>query len=430
MKRFLKAASVILSALIVFSSLGIAVYSSAETANAPAQYKNEYPYVFVHGLNGWGGGEGINGIVPYWGATTGDLTEYLRSEGYECYSASVGPISSAWDRACELYAQLTGTVVDYGEAHSLAHNHRRYGRSYDEPLFEGWGERNSDGNVKKINLIGHSFGGTTARMLAYLLTYGCEDEVNASGENVSPLFTGGKEYLVCSVTTIATPHNSATTYKFVKDTGLYELFRVFSAAYCCTLGRSLFNGRLVDFHLEQFGITNTPGERDSDEYFSSLINFLKNSDDTCEYDLTPDGTAKLNGMIETSPNIYYFSYAFDATHDTGLAGLRLPDITGNPIIAPLGLWICLYPEYADKTTGQVYDESWRANDLLCNTISETYPFDEEHVDYDFSEEPETGIWNVMPVQKGDHGQAIGLLSSKDKTRGFFLELSEALNELS
>jgi len=34
------------------------------------------------------------------------------------YAASVAPNGSAWDRACELYAQLSGTRVDYGKAHT------------------------------------------------------------------------------------------------------------------------------------------------------------------------------------------------------------------------------------------------------------------------------------------------------------------------
>ena len=64
-----------------------------------------YPIVFVHGLFGWGSDEGIDRKMPYWGATTGNLTEFLNEQGFDCYSASVGPISSAWDRACELYAR-------------------------------------------------------------------------------------------------------------------------------------------------------------------------------------------------------------------------------------------------------------------------------------------------------------------------------------
>ena len=148
---------------------------------------NRYPMVFVHGYNGWGSGEGLNGLLPYWGATTGDLMKHLIFKGYDCYSASVGPVSSAWDRACELYAQLTGTTVDYGEVHSKKSGHKRFGRTYTKPLFDGWDES------KKVHLIGHSFGGTTIRLLTHLLTNGCEEEVTASGEDVSPLFTGGKE---------------------------------------------------------------------------------------------------------------------------------------------------------------------------------------------------------------------------------------------
>ena len=91
-------------------------------------------------MGGWGADEGINDLIPYWGATTGALMPKLRENGYECYDASVGPISSCWDRACELYAQMVGDTVDYGEAHAKAHNHARYGRTYTTPLFDGWGK--------------------------------------------------------------------------------------------------------------------------------------------------------------------------------------------------------------------------------------------------------------------------------------------------
>lgn len=47
------------------------------------------PVVFVHGLLGWGERDGINAIMPYWGMTTGSITEYLGNKGYECYAASV-----------------------------------------------------------------------------------------------------------------------------------------------------------------------------------------------------------------------------------------------------------------------------------------------------------------------------------------------------
>ena len=82
-----------------------------------------YPFVFVHGLMGWGARSDLDPIVPYWGMTMGSLMKYLSNKGYESYAAQVGPLSGAWDRACELYARLTGTTVDYGIAHSAEKGH-------------------------------------------------------------------------------------------------------------------------------------------------------------------------------------------------------------------------------------------------------------------------------------------------------------------
>ncbi len=388
--------------------------------------KNKYPFVFVHGLNGWGASEGVNGILPYWGATCGDLTEFLGAYGYECYSASVGPVSSAWDRACELYAQLAGTTVDYGEAHSKAFNHKRFGRAYDKPLFEGWGEETPEGGIKKIHLIGHSFGGPTVRLLVHLLTYGCEEEVRESGDDVSPLFKGGLGETVQSVTTICSPHNSSSIYKMVQGFKLYELLLFFTAVYCGTLGRSALNGNMVDFHLEQFGLTNTPGGKDADSYMKSVRRFLENSNDTCEFDMLPKSVEKFNETVKINPDAYYFSYAFDSTYTGKLTGLRMPLPASNPVIAPLGYWICHQKEFTNEITGQVYDDEWRPNDLLCNTISAKYPFGDPHTDFDGTGTAGKGIWNVMPVQKGDHGTAIGLLANKEEHRKLYLSLSEML----
>ena len=158
-KRFL----CLLLTLILAASLCVFPAAAADQTCPSSQ---DDPVVFVHGLMGWGQRAGINAVIPYWGMTTGSLTSYLNSLGYETYSATVGPISSAWDRACELYAQLTGTTVDYGAAHAAAHDHARYGITYDQPLFSGWGTK------RAVNLVGHSFGGATTRQFLELMANG------------------------------------------------------------------------------------------------------------------------------------------------------------------------------------------------------------------------------------------------------------------
>ena len=76
--------------------------------------------VFVHGLAGWGSYDSRCRRMPYWGMHGGDVVEHLRGKGYDCVAASVDPMGSAWDRACELYAQLAGSRVDSGAAHTAA----------------------------------------------------------------------------------------------------------------------------------------------------------------------------------------------------------------------------------------------------------------------------------------------------------------------
>ena len=122
---FKRAASLLLALIIVFSA-GV----SLAFADAKADFY-KYPCIFVHGILGYGDNDKLNSVTPYWGMQyKEDLMKSLNARGYDCHAASVGPLSSAWDRACELYAQLAGTVVDYGAAHSAEHNHARYGRSY------------------------------------------------------------------------------------------------------------------------------------------------------------------------------------------------------------------------------------------------------------------------------------------------------------
>ena len=73
---------------------------------------SELAFIFVHGLSGWGGYDSMYQRMPYWGMRGGALMTFLRKEGFDCCAASVSPTGSAWDRACELYAQLAGTRVD------------------------------------------------------------------------------------------------------------------------------------------------------------------------------------------------------------------------------------------------------------------------------------------------------------------------------
>ena len=374
-----------------------------------------YPCIFVHGMFGWGDNEGLNKRLPYWGGTSGSITEFFGELGIEAHAASVGPASSAWDRACELYAQLTGTRVDYGKAHSEKCGHKQFGRKYDKALIENWSPEN------KIHLIGHSFGGTTIRLMAHLLTYGDADEIKASGDEVSPLFKGGNGDLICSITAICAPHNGSCAYTAAERVHVKNLVRYGTYLYTGAFGRSRLNGKSVDFHLEQFGLTNTPGLHDC-QPFREAIRKIDASDDHVEFDMSDEGANLINEHIKITPDIFYFSYPYNAVKSIGNGKLS-PRYSKFP---PLRMTSRVMTKTVRRNIKEGNNIFRMYNDGLVDTFSSTYPHTEPFVKWVGTDTMKPGIWHVMPETHGDHGTAIGLFVSKEKIRKFYNDIADIL----
>ncbi|MGN0636017.1 MAG: esterase/lipase family protein [Acutalibacteraceae bacterium] len=374
----------------------------------------QYPIVFVHGVFGWGCDEGIDKKMPYWGATTGSLTDYLAQKGYECYSASVGPISSAWDRACELYARLTGTVVDYGKAHAEKAGHRRFGRKYEEPLVSDWGSE------RKMHLIGHSFGGNTIRLLVHLLTYGDPTEQAATQDGtLSPLFTGGKGDWVRSIVTICAPHNGTSAIGMMRK---YKIMRPAKAVvynYAGIVGRTQAQGGMVDFHMEQYGLSDTPGKQDAFP-LGRAKKQIHSHTDCLEFDLSVHGAAQMNGYVRMNPQVYYFSYYYNAVAPTKSGKHNLPSEADFPVLKATSSAMLLY--------GKNNADCVCYNDGLVDVQSAQYPAGEPHCVYD-AQRIEPGIWNVMPERTGDHGTPIGLFADEEETHRLYLDMLQMLQEI-
>ena len=427
----------LLLALVMAGSLLLLPAAAANTQSGAERY----PTIYVHGLMGWGEHDQIYAVIPYWGLTS-DLMPYLTGKGYESYAASVGPLSSAWDRACELYAQLTGTTVDYGAAHAAEYDHARYGVTYDKPLFEGW---SAD---KKINLVGHSFGGATIRLFLDILADGSAEEqaaAKAAGTEVSPFFQGGKADWVYSLTTLAAPHNGTTFLECCGD--MTQFAAEASTTMAKLLGISDFKG-VYDFQLEQFGFYRKDGETVLEALDRVLHSDFLSHNDNVFRDLTIDRALELNDDIEIQPNVYYFSYAGDKTRQSTLTGERTSAVDMTPLFVPFANQMC---GYYDQTTagGFRIDKSWAPNDGLVNTVSALYPTDSagrcltqsgktgcvqqdgySNVGY------QPGVWNVMPVRHYDHGNFIAGMPVPDLAsqsipalRQFYLGLMDNLSHV-
>lgn len=356
--------------------------------------KTNYDYVFVHGLGGWGEySKLIYNTAPYWGVMGGDLMKYLNAKGYKCHAASVNPVFSAWDRACELYAQLEGTRVDYGKEHSERCKHNRYGADYTgKALVKDWSDEN------KINLLGHSFGGATVLLMLDMLKDGCEAEQAVTpADEISGLFTGGKENRVYSVTMLSAPMNGTTAYYIKNEIDADP--------------KANAEERLVSTAV---GMLTQPMPDGRDEK------------DCAGYDLSIDGAMDILKNIEVIDGIYYFSQPCSVV-DKDQDGNWTYDPNEVEIIYRGAVnRIC---NWTGTTPNGFYaDETWQANDGLVNTISAVAPLGAPKTDFD-ENNIQPGVYNVFETYHGDHMSLMGDLFHTRDIRVYYSGLVDMINNL-
>jgi triacylglycerol lipase len=406
--------------LLLTVSLLLACSGSFATLETPrpARRANDYPIILVHGLLGFGRDELFG--FKYWGGFA-DLEEELRKAGYETYTAAVGPVSSGWDRACELYACIKGGGVDYGVAHSMEFGHDRYGRTYPG-LYPEWGEVDpATGKVRKVHIIGHSLGGPTGRALIQLLEQGAP----VPGQGDHPLFRGGKSW-VCSLTTISSPHDGTTlAYRYDWNQSLIK------PAFTFLISISSSSPDLYyDFKLDQWGLCRSPGE-DFSSYRDRVVHsdIWVRSKDTAYWDGCPEGAMELNGWVRAQPSVYYFSWATEATYLDPLSGTQVPEIGVPGHMASIARFIGSYSR--EDETDLPIDSSWWQNDGIVNTNSMDGPtLGSTDRIQQFSGIPVAGQWNYMGLLESvDHLDIIGIPTADNDLKRWYLSLADLLASL-
>ena len=382
--------------------------------------KTNYPFVYVHGFFGWGQYDKGSDKLTYWGMFSGDLMEKINRSGFTAVAASVDTVGSAWDRACELYAQLTGTRVDYGKAHSERFGHARYGEDFTgRALLPQWDSEH------KINLIAHSFGGPTSALFASILAYGAVEEIAATTDGtLSDFFKGGRYDWIYSITGLSAAFNGTTlamNHQALEEIGDY------------------LNGK-SDEKLAKFpaGVRAVPHKL-TGYWFGKMANVASGEvadPDTGLWDMDPDQSVLLNKSIRTVPEIYYFSVPHDATKDSDDGTHRVPDRRFcDSFFVPL-VYVMGHTNTMTKG-GMTLDKRWQPNDGLVNTISETAPFDKESENVDAPPSPKLGekgfskgVYHVFPTLRCAHMYLLGnVLTRTSAGTAYLYDLMLMINAL-
>jgi triacylglycerol lipase len=315
----------------------------------------------------------------------------------------VGAISSNHDRACELFYQIKGGKVDYGDAHAKQYGHNRFGSTY-QGLYSQWGKG------QPVHIIGHSMGGQTCRVLVELLSQ------NNFG-------MGTDETWVKSVTTISSPHNGTTLATMVNNISggfAEEIVAGF-------LGLAGSDWKFYNFDMDHWNLSPQPGE--------TLRDFLKRMDSTIGktkdismHDLIPKGAQELNQQVRTFADVYYFSYATEETYVLNPStGFEWAEPAMNPMF-----WA--YASYMGHYQGNEVSPHnlWWKNDGVVNTLSMKGPLNAVIIEKQGN--PRPGVWNYMGVvESKDHGKVIGhyqdpLISGR-WLKKFFLDMATMLCQL-
>ena len=388
---------------------------------------NRFPVFLCHGLFGWGKKE-----LPlnYWGAGTA-----VDSCGLPVIEASVGPVSSFHDRACELAAEIKGARVDYGSEHAGRFGHERFSVDYtDRGFYPDWSD------INPVHLVGHSAGAHTILRLQYLLSrdyWGW----------------GSNENWVKSINAVSGVLNGSTFTYFLgcnKQTGLIDEGSLGNILIAGVKLMAMLTGGISDsiynWDLDQWGLQRIEGE--SLKAFFDRLNqsgFGRDKDNLA-FDLTLQGCFEANRLVRTFPQTYYFSY-ITAQTKPGWFGDKshYPELFMNPALLISAAYIGRAREFEKPPisgwgSGDLIIEKWVENDGLVAAISQRYPFTEgdhpligEGIQERRTFEPGGWYWEKVEDQNGrswDHGDIVfGVFSQPTligKQKEFYRLLYERL----
>ena len=388
---------------------------------------NNYPFVIFHGFAGYGEQEGMNKVMPYLGVFNGNAKKLFADYDTELYIPSMSGVSSMWDRACEMYAQIKGGTVDYGKVHSEKYGHERYGRTFPGCLPD-WGTLDAEGKMRKINVIGHSFGGPTVRFFVNMVINGCQEEIDGTPEGeLSEFFKGGHDNWIHSCTTFAGANDGISF--------LYAIEKVVPPVATAVLQGLSYMAQIpaaakfYDQNLEQWGITRKlqTGEPRARNWKQRVQDYLYSGDCVLD-DLYIHKFRERSKDWQPSDKVYYFAYYASKTK-ADKNGNQKARWGMDPIMYFFSIPVGKFDGCkADENHAEIGPE-WKENDGLVNVMSGRAPHSKPWTEWTGDKDLKPGIWYQMPIEDKDHMSYMGLLESRADYAIFLYDLLRRIDNL-
>lgn len=364
-----------LAQLRVFSSLHCLVGATACAIVMPSASV----VIFVPGLPGWGPSS------DYWGQGTAPGTAKF---GLNIRESAVGAISSHHDRACEVFAQILGRVVDYGEQHATEFDHQRFGADHSgKALHATWSEE------KPVHLICHSAGINTGRYLQFLLA---TDHWNL----------GTNSRWIRSIVSLAGNINGTTLpYLFGVDEETGDMPKAKWVESCNRLRHATRwtakkkkldheaeRVKVMDWALDHWGVPsieeNVMENIAESKMFSNTDHIL--------YETTLQGSRALNQKVSDYEGTYYFSFTALCTDLSKSSPISW--MTNPLFMMPSGYM--LYKKFEHSPIPEWENApKWRENDGFLTRASQAMPFGSiDGGQFKMGCELRTGVWYSALLQ--------------------------------
>ncbi|KAI8609436.1 Alpha/Beta hydrolase protein [Chytriomyces sp. MP71] len=290
----------------------------------------------------------------------------------------MGPLSSNWERACESFSQLTGSKTDYGVARSVMFGHARFGEDWSgKAMLPDFAANFQPGSkaFNKINVVGHSMGGPTARTLTHLLTFGSQTEMDACANTktvCSPLFwTNKTSSYVNGVLALSGVHQGSQVDDYLHATDGWVMF--LKSLFTTLVGLNNYNNvDLWDLQLDHWGLNQNAGESFPDylERVCASPWFLSKSN--AYFDLSVSSQSDpLLSFVKNSPTTTYFSVAGLTTFYA--LGVALAELSTNLLLTPFANLIGTYSNSSLPALQTYSQADWRENDGLVAIASSRGP---------------------------------------------------------